>query len=447
MFTFFSKRSPKASQHRPSFQPRIEALEERALLAYSVANGTLTIGLDASLGQQSAALSQVSQNGVDYWRIDYTPSGGVDLVPSARVTSHTLKLWNTDPNAGDNVSKDVAAIYWFYSTQQVSAPTPTPPAPTPPATPPAQHGPGKAISVGTEAAAGRDEVWLEATNGELYRYSNGAWADIGNTLDNIQAGKGEVFGIEGGTFWCYNDRSGWSKGYSANGGFTALSVGTDGSGGDEVWLQDKLGYTWRYDRGQMSPSALIRNFTRIQAGHGEVFALSASGDLYAFNDTSLGLARLTRGISFKGMSVGRDLQGYDEVWLQGSTDGWTYLYHQNTLKPYVHNLPTIRAGAHGQVYGINPNDAGKVYSCTDRGLLTNLNGTGFNSLSVGTDLTGRGDEVWLQGNDGSTWRYNGAWQRMGYGVSNVQAGHGEAFGLDGNGNVTVFWGNALSTSL
>jgi hypothetical protein len=295
------------------------------------------------------------------------------------------------------------------------------------------YGIGKDLSVGTDAL-GNDEVWLRASDDRIWRYDQGKWFDTGGQLVSIQAGKEAVFGLtDSGQFWHFNDQTGWTNPRTRSATtFKSLSVGTDAQGGDEVWLLTEQGEVWRYDQGKLSLAAT--GFSTIQAGHGQFFGLTATGDFWAYNDQTpdrfTSSERL--GWGFKSVSVGHDARGNDEAWLLGNDNSvWRY-DHQGQMAKVGDGFSAIKAGRE-EVFGLKSN--GEVYSFNDQSGLSGQLAAGMTSMAVGTDSAG-GDQLWLE--DGVGHDFLAGRGHLGQNVHSLHGGQAAVYGLDDTGRLFTF---------
>src|SRR5262249_12467023 len=138
----------------------------------------------------------------------------------------------------------------------------------------------------------------------------------------------------------------------------AISVGTDGNGYDEVYLQASDNRIYRFDRGTWTDTKGY--LATIQAGHGEVFGLTSTGNFYAYGNQAGWSNQL--GCGFRSLSVGTDRDGSDEVWLHRK-DGSTWRYDQGAMTRVGYLLSTVQAG-HGEVFGLS--STGTVYAYRDQ---------------------------------------------------------------------------------
>jgi hypothetical protein len=111
-------------------------------------------------------------------------------------------------------------------------------------------------------------------------------------------------------------------------------VGVDAAGHDEVWLRDQNSGVWRYDP---STSIFVIStggyLSTIAAGRGEVFGLDTptgpqGGHLFwKYNDQTGWASPWQMGQTnyFQSLTVGIDLNGKDEVWVEDLADRiWQY---------------------------------------------------------------------------------------------------------------------------
>jgi hypothetical protein len=241
----------------------------------------------------------------------------------------------------------------------------------------------RSLAVGTDAA-GRDEVYFTGMNYYLYRYDQGSLVNTKGCLKaGFQAGHGELFGTDGnGLLYLYNDQTGW---LSTGGYASTLSVGTDTTGRDEVFVKGiKDGLIWRYDRGLQNPWTPTQgSLNSFQCGHGEVFGFDGTGTLWDYYD-GYGWLNLKKQGTY--LSVGTDRTGFDEVFMLDvnltvqrlDLSAWTWTSTGGGLQA------GFQAGC-GEVFGFDVNLTLYVY--VDVSGWSNL-GCHGTTVSVGSDANG-----------------------------------------------------------
>jgi hypothetical protein len=245
------------------------------------------------------------------------------------------------------------------------------------------------------------------------------WTDTGGHLVSVVAGHGEVFGLDGNnSVWVYRDNGGWAH---LGGDALSISVGSDAVGQDELWVVGANYSIYRYDQG--SWAFIGGQLASIAAGRGEVFGLGGGNAVWVYRDKG-GWANT--GASGMSMSVGTDASGTnDELWLVGGNYE-LYRYTQGSWLDTQGQLASIAAG-HGEVFGRDGKNSVWIYR--DNGGWDHT--VAFaSSLAVGTDASGKNDELWVSGGSNSIWLYNGgAWTPTGGNLVSMVAGRGEVFGF------------------
>ena len=79
--------------------------------------------------------------------------------------------------------------------------------------------------------------------------------------------------------WAYSDKGVWTPTGKTG---TALSVGTDAAGNDEVFLRGLDGMLSRYDLGKWT--ATNGGLASFQADHGELYGLAGDGEVWLYDD-------------------------------------------------------------------------------------------------------------------------------------------------------------------
>jgi hypothetical protein len=245
-------------------------------------------------------------------------------------------------------------------------------------------------------------------------------------LVSIQAGHGEVFGLTAtGEMWVHNDQTGWQD---SHGAVNTITVGTDAAGRDEVWALVSNGTVWSYAQGVWTNTN--GRLASIQAGHGEVFGLTAAGELWVYNDQT---GWLDSQGAVNTISVGTDAAGRDEVWALDS-NGTVWSYDQNVWNNTNGKLASIQAG-HGEVFGLTA--AGELWVYNDQTGWLDSQGLVV-AFSVGMDAAGR-DEVYVLDGNSTLWTYDqNVWTNTQVTLASIQAGHGEVFGLMATGTMGVY---------
>jgi uncharacterized protein YneR len=173
------------------------------------------------------------------------------------------------------------------------------------------------IAVGVDLY-GADELWVRTSANAIWRFDQGRWFNTNGHLTTIEAGQGEVFGLDGANaVWIYNDYSGW---FNTQAHALGFSVGIDAQGQDELWVQDGSDGIWRYDQGSWWYTG--GHLSTIVAGIGEVFGLDSSNGVWVFNDAAGWTNTQAHATQ---ISVGLTSSFSDELWVHDGQDGiWRY---------------------------------------------------------------------------------------------------------------------------
>ncbi|HKI31678.1 MAG TPA: hypothetical protein VKA46_07410 [Gemmataceae bacterium] len=224
------------------------------------------------------------------------------------------------------------------------------------------------------------------------------------SLKLIQAGQGEVFGLDGrGELCAWNSTT---KQWTDTGRMgKSFSVGRDDQGKDVAFLQVADNTIWCYtaQKTWVNTGGQLASF---HAGQGEVYGLDGKGELYFY---SLKNGWRNTGQSGTSFVVGKfSATGPDTVFLQKS-DTSVWVYDQGKWLNTGGQLTSIQA-AQGQVFGLDGKGTLWVYDAATKAW-TNTGKAGV-AFGLGTDAQGR-NEVYLKDAGGARWEYDkGVWTEI-----------------------------------